>query len=136
MVWSAQRHHLNRTTHAHPLTTRTEPHTLTHQVSEFTRLGISFPYPDKGDGTPRLLSAVDFEHSLCYFSRYLSARAELGRSAEGLYKQLYPLQESKKAKRLSIKTLANHAGGEGQGYYDLCVKAMNQVRECQPAINI
>lgn len=78
-----------------------------NQVNEFARLGISFPYLKRPDGTPRLLGAVDFEHSLCYFSRYLSARAEISDGARGLFDSLHEHQERREVKRLSIKTLAS-----------------------------
>ena len=49
-----------------------------HQQERFAKYGLDFPYLQQADGTPRLLAACDLEHSLCYFSRYLSARASLG----------------------------------------------------------
>ncbi|EOD20504.1 hypothetical protein EMIHUDRAFT_208389 [Emiliania huxleyi CCMP1516] len=49
-----------------------------HQQERFATYGLDFPYLQQADGTPRLLAACDLEHSLCYFSRYLSARASLG----------------------------------------------------------
>jgi hypothetical protein len=47
-----------------------------HQKEQFERLGLKFPYLLDADGQPRLLAATDFEHSLCYFSRYLNTRDE------------------------------------------------------------
>ena len=38
--------------------------------AEFAKLGLAFPYQVE-DGRRRALTAVDMEHSLCYFSRYL-----------------------------------------------------------------
>ena len=49
-----------------------------HAEVEFEKRGLSFPYQVNKDGGRRRLTAVDLEHSLCYFSRYLAAHDKLG----------------------------------------------------------
>ena len=49
-----------------------------HSDERFASLGIDFPYlVGEGGGGRRELSCVDLEHSLCYFSRYLSIKDKL-----------------------------------------------------------
>ena len=73
--------------------------------SEFAKLGLAFPYQVK-DGRRRTLTAVDMEHSLCYFSRYLSAHDKLrAAGAATVYKILSGPVTNKDCPRPSIKWL-------------------------------
>ena len=45
---------------------------------EVARLGLNFPFLQNEDGSQRPLQLIDFEHSLCYFSRYLGIKEHLG----------------------------------------------------------
>jgi len=72
---------------------------------EFAKLGLAFPYQVK-DGRRRTLTAVDMEHSLCYFSRYLSAHDKLrAAGAATVYKILSGPVTNKDCPRPSIKWL-------------------------------
>jgi hypothetical protein len=74
--------------------------------SEFAKLGLAFPYQVE-DGRRRPLTAVDMEHSLCYFSRYLSAHDKLrAAGAATVYKVLSGPVTSKSCPRPSIKWLS------------------------------
>ena len=71
--------------------------------SEFAKLGLAFPYQVE-DGRRRALTAVDMEHSLCYFSRYLSAHDKLrAAGAATVYKILSGPVTNKDCPRPSIK---------------------------------
>ena len=73
--------------------------------AEFSKLGLAFPYQVE-DGQRRALTAVDMEHSLCYFSRYLSAHDRLrATGAATVYKILSGPVTNKKCPRPSIKWL-------------------------------
>ena len=74
--------------------------------SEFAKLGLAFPYQVE-DGRRRPLTAVDMEHSLCYFSRYLSAHDKLrAAGAATVYKILSGPVANKECPRPSIKWLS------------------------------
>jgi len=45
--------------------------------ARFQALGLRFPFQQDADGKRKRLTAVDLEHALCYFSRYLSAHDSL-----------------------------------------------------------
>ena len=45
--------------------------------AQFQALGLRFPFQRDADGARKRLTAVDLEHALCYFSRYLSAHDSL-----------------------------------------------------------
>jgi len=45
--------------------------------ARFQALGLRFPFQRDADGARKRLTAVDLEHALCYFSRYLSAHDSL-----------------------------------------------------------
>ena len=45
--------------------------------ARFQALGLRFPFQRDADGKRKRLTAVDLEHALCYFSRYLSAHDSL-----------------------------------------------------------
>ena len=75
--------------------------------SEFAKLGLAFPYQVE-DGRRRNLTAVDMEHSLCYFSRYLSAHDKLrAAGAATVYKILSGPVTNKECPRPSIKWLSS-----------------------------
>ena len=75
--------------------------------AEFAKLGLAFPYQVK-DGRRRPLTAVDMEHSLCYFSRYLSAHDKLrAAGAATVYEVLSGPVTNKDCPRPSIKWLAS-----------------------------
>ena len=74
--------------------------------SEFAKLGLAFPYQVE-DGRRRALTAVDMEHSLCYFSRYLKAHDDLrAAGAATVYKVLSGPVTNKQCPRPSIKWLS------------------------------
>ena len=73
--------------------------------AEFAKLGLAFPYQV---GRRRALTAVDMEHSLCYFSRYLSAHDDLrAAGAATVYKILSGPVTKRECPRPSIKWLAS-----------------------------
>ena len=74
LVQQALRHGRRRDSRGHPLAAGAPARAL----RKIATYGLAVPYLQQADGTPRLLAACDLEHSLCYFSRYLSARASLG----------------------------------------------------------
>ena len=75
--------------------------------AQFARLGLAFPFQKGADGTPRRLTAVDLEHALCYFSRYLSAHDALqAKGARTVHAKLTGLITRKKIQRPSIKWAA------------------------------
>ena len=75
--------------------------------AQFARLGLAFPFQKGPDGTPRRLTAVDLEHALCYFSRYLSAHDALQvKGARTVHAKLAGLITRKKIQRPSIKWAA------------------------------
>ena len=75
--------------------------------AEFAKLGLAFPYQVE-DGQRRALTAVDMEHSLCYFSRYLSAHDDLrAAGAATVYKILSGPVTKRECPRPSIKWLAS-----------------------------
>ncbi len=74
--------------------------------AEFAKLGLAFPYQVE-DGRRRALTAVDMEHSLCYFSRYLKAHDDLrAAGAATVYKVLSGPVTNKDCPRPSIKWLS------------------------------
>ena len=82
---------------------------------KFDELGLAFPYLLEEDGkTPRPLSCVDLEHSLCYFSRLLSilypkkgkGMAPTLREQEALHKLLAKPMRDRRIPRWTIKELA------------------------------
>ena len=74
--------------------------------AEFAKLGLAFPYQVE-DGRRRALTAVDMEHSLCYFSRYLKAHDDLrAAGAATVYKVLSGPVTKKECPRPSIKWLS------------------------------
>ena len=75
--------------------------------AEFAKLGLAFPYQVE-DGRRRALTAVDMEHSLCYFSRYLKAHDGDLRAAGAatVYKVLSGPVTNKQCPRPSIKWLS------------------------------
>ena len=85
----------------------------------FRRLELPFPYLMEPDGTARPLGCVDIEHSLCYFSRYLAIKEQLGSAAneEKLWRSVR--RPSRKGvgkavpqhlKRMKLKGLVNLVG--------------------------
>ena len=74
--------------------------------AEFAELGLAFPYQVE-DGRRRALTAVEMEHSLCYFSRYLKAHDDLrAAGAATVYKVLSGPVTKKECPRPSIKWLS------------------------------
>ena len=59
--------------------------------AEFAKLGLAFPYQVE-DGR-RALTAVDMEHSLCYFSRYMLAHDRPGRRRRHSLRMLGPCHQ-------------------------------------------
>ena len=75
--------------------------------AEFAQLGLAFPYQVK-NGQRRTLTAVDMEHSLCYFSRYLAGYEGLKEAgAATVYRMLAGPVASKECPRPSIKWVAS-----------------------------
>ena len=75
--------------------------------AEFAKLGLAFPYQVE-DGQRRALTAVDMEHSLCYFSRYMLAHDKLrAAGAATVYKILSGPVTNKDCPRPSIKWLSS-----------------------------
>ena len=71
------------------------------------KLGLAFPYQVE-DGQRRALTAVDMEHSLCYFSRYMLAHDKLrAAGAATVYKILSGPVTNKDCPRPSIKWLSS-----------------------------
>ena len=77
--------------------------------AEFATLGLAFPYQVwKGTETRRTLTAVDMEHSLCYFSRYLAGYEGLKEAgAATVYRMLSGPVANKECPRPSIKWVAS-----------------------------
>ena len=85
-----------------------------HQQAEFKRLSLAFPYLVGEGGAPRLLSAVDFEHSLCYFSRYMGIQAKFaGPGGAAKIKELHSLLidaiKKRRVRRWKIAELRDHS---------------------------
>ena len=75
--------------------------------AEFAQLGLAFPYQVK-NGQRRTLTAVDMEHSLCYFSRYLAGYEGLKEAgAATVYRMLAGPVTNKECPRPSIKWIAS-----------------------------
>ena len=74
---------------------------------QFKQLGIEFPYLLNADATPRPLTCVDLEHSLCYFCRYLRARQHLGANARKLHELVFPAICDGRVRRWKISQLAD-----------------------------
>ena len=77
--------------------------------AEFAQLGFAFPYQLwKGTKRRRALTAVDIEHSLCYFSRYLAGYEGLKEAgAATVYRMLSGPVTKKECPRPSIKWVAS-----------------------------
>ena len=85
---------------------------------EFERLGYVFPYLKEADGSRRELTCVDMEHSLCYFSRYLTIRENMSEAAaEQLWRLIKAgnecLPADQQFKRWKIKELALKSKNNG-----------------------
>lgn len=52
---------------------------------EWAWRGVAFPWMLDDEGRPRALTAVDVEHSLCYFSKLDATRTRLGEAAKPLH---------------------------------------------------
>ena len=76
-------------------------HTLCNDVEiQFKKLNLKFPYLKSKDGTRRLLTCVDHEHSLCYFHRYLTSMKTLGKNGARKVHERFQTKEFKKYVRL------------------------------------
>ena len=75
--------------------------------AQFQALGLRFPFQRDADGARKRLTAVDLEHALCYFSRYLSAHDSLkAAGARIVYDKLAGPIASDECPRPSIKWFA------------------------------
>eukprot|EP00943_MAST-04B_sp_MAST-4B-sp1_P008175 g8175.t1 len=80
-------------------------HTLCDDVEkQFEELNLKFPYLKGKDGTRRLLTCVDHEHSLCYFHRYLTSMKTLGQNGAKIVHERFQTEDFKKyVKLLGLK---------------------------------
>ena len=76
--------------------------------ARFQALGLRFPFQQDADGKRKRLTAVDLEHALCYFSRYLAGYEGLKEAgAATVYRMLSGPVTSKERPRPSIKWVAS-----------------------------
>jgi hypothetical protein len=97
----------------------------TNADSQFKALGLAFPYLSRSrswESHRRELTCVDFEHSLCYFSRLINIRRGLGEDgSKRLYDAVIGEIRAKRLKMWKIKALANHCHGKHPPPPDLIV---------------